>query len=179
MLVFFWVIALLYALPRTALLGALLLTGPAGLYQLRFCTLPEQQLKPIRQFYEFSVRASGGAGSLASGPATAPGLGAAGRADGAGTAGAAGVAGKAGTSDITLTREPTADTQKAVDALLGTPLSADAAVRIALLNNPGLQSLLAGLGASDAQRVSWHSPPIACRPPSPSWRRACARPSRP
>ena len=43
--------------------GALLLTGPAGLYQLSFCTLPEQQLKPIRQFYEFSVRASGGAGS--------------------------------------------------------------------------------------------------------------------
>lgn len=63
------------------------------------------------------------------------------------------VAGKAGTSDVTLTREPTADTRKAVDALLGTPLSADAAVRIALLNNPGLQSSLAGLGASDAQRM--------------------------
>jgi multidrug efflux system outer membrane protein len=70
------------------------------------------------------------------------------------------VAGKAGTSDVTLTREPTADTQKAVDALLGTPLSADAAVRIALLNNPGLQSSLAGLGASDAQRVQAGRLPI-------------------
>ncbi len=60
---------------------------------------------------------------------------------------------KAGVADVALTREPTAQSEKAVDALLLQPLSADAAVRIALLNNPGLQASLAVLGASDAQRV--------------------------
>ena len=36
---------------------------------------------------------------------------------------------------------------------LKTPVDADTAVRIALLNNPGLQAQLAQLGIADAQRV--------------------------
>ncbi len=40
-----------------------------------------------------------------------------------------------------------------VESLLASPLSADAAVRIALLNNPGLQMTLAELGIADAERV--------------------------
>lgn len=43
--------------------GALMLTGPAGSYVVEICAHPEAQLKPIRHFYEFSVRARGGAGA--------------------------------------------------------------------------------------------------------------------
>jgi hypothetical protein len=56
--------------------------------------------------------------------------------------------------DAALSREPTPAAQQAIQALLmQQPLSADAAMRIALLNNPGLQASLSALGASDAQRV--------------------------
>lgn len=41
----------------------------------------------------------------------------------------------------------------AVDALLSRSLSADGAVRIALMNNPGLQAVLAELGISEAELV--------------------------
>ncbi|MEJ5129106.1 TolC family protein [Comamonas sp. MYb21] len=43
--------------------------------------------------------------------------------------------------------------QTHIDAWLQQPLDADTAVRIALLNNPGLQLQLAQLGIADAQRV--------------------------
>ena len=46
-----------------------------------------------------------------------------------------------------------AQAQQAVQALLATPLTQDAAVRIALLNNPGLQARLSALGVADAERV--------------------------
>ena len=55
--------------------------------------------------------------------------------------------------------EPTALSQdpqlalSAVAELLKSPVTAEAAVRIALLNNPGLQASLATLGISDADRV--------------------------
>jgi multidrug efflux system outer membrane protein len=63
-------------------------------------------------------------------------------------------AGRAGVGDAALSREPTPAAQQAIQALLmQQPLSADAAMRIALLNNPGLQASLSALGASDAQRV--------------------------
>ncbi|MFY3385068.1 TolC family protein [Paracidovorax sp. MALMAid1276] len=43
--------------------------------------------------------------------------------------------------------------QPAVKAWLAQPLTQDAAVRIALLNNPGLRARLAALGVADAERV--------------------------
>ena len=48
---------------------------------------------------------------------------------------------------------PAVDSRAAVAALLAVPLTADAAVRIALMNNPGLQAAMgaAGLGVSDLQ----------------------------
>ena len=46
-----------------------------------------------------------------------------------------------------------ADAQAAIQRWLAEPLTADSAVRIALLNNPGLQSRLAQLGVQDADRV--------------------------
>ncbi len=51
---------------------------------------------------------------------------------------------------------PGADNSAEVDALLKAPLGADAAVRIALLNNPGLQAALAadGVNISDAAALS-------------------------
>lgn len=51
-----------------------------------------------------------------------------------------------------LLPRPAADASSAVAALLGAPLTADAAVRIALLNNPALQATLAseGLSLTDA-----------------------------
>jgi len=62
----------------------------------------------------------------------------------------AGVAAPALPSTDRAAREQ-ADT--AVAQWLAAPLSADAAVRIALLRNPGLQARLAALGVADAQRV--------------------------
>ena len=51
--------------------------------------------------------------------------------------------------------DPAAQAQgaEAVRGWLAEPLTADAAVRIALLNNPGLQARLAQLGVQDADRV--------------------------
>ncbi len=51
---------------------------------------------------------------------------------------------------------PGTDNSKEVDALLKAPLSADTAVRVALLNNPGLQAALAadGVNISDATASS-------------------------
>ncbi|WP_311220600.1 MULTISPECIES: TolC family protein [unclassified Acidovorax] len=46
-----------------------------------------------------------------------------------------------------------ADAHAAIQRWLAEPLTADSAVRIALLNNPGLQSRLAQLGVQDADRV--------------------------
>ncbi|GAA6119505.1 TolC family protein [Acidovorax sp. FG27] len=46
-----------------------------------------------------------------------------------------------------------AEAQAAVQRWLAEPLTADAAVRIALLGNPGLQARLARLGVQDADRV--------------------------
>jgi hypothetical protein len=50
-----------------------------------------------------------------------------------------------------------------VDELLAAPLSMDAAVQVALLNNRGLQARLAALGVSDAERV------MASRLPNPGF----------
>ena len=61
--------------------------------------------------------------------------------------------GKTVGGDATLSREPTAQTQRDIAALLTQPLAEGAAVRIALLNNPGLHSSLATLGISDADRA--------------------------
>ena len=46
-----------------------------------------------------------------------------------------------------------ADAQTQIDQWLQKPVDSDTAVRIALLNNPGLQARLAALGLQDAQRV--------------------------
>ncbi len=62
-------------------------------------------------------------------------------------------AGKGSVADAALAREPSADTQQAIRALLQKPLTAEAAVRIALLNNPGIHASLSALGISDADRV--------------------------
>ncbi len=60
--------------------------------------------------------------------------------------------GKTGSAVTALAQDaPTA--QARVAELLGQPLDAQAAVRIALLNNPGLHASLATLGISDADRV--------------------------
>ena len=53
----------------------------------------------------------------------------------------------------TLARNPSAQSDQAIADLLAQPVAEEAAVRIALLNNPGLQSSLATLGISDADRV--------------------------
>ena len=51
--------------------------------------------------------------------------------------------------------DPTAraQAQESIERWLAEPLTQDAAVRIALLNNPGLQARLAALGVADAERV--------------------------
>lgn len=67
--------------------------------------------------------------------------------------------GRTGGVDATLVREPTAQTQGAIRDLLSRPLTAEAAVRIALLNNPQLQASLAALGIGDAERVQAGSIP--------------------
>lgn len=65
------------------------------------------------------------------------------------------VAGK--TAGVSVKLSAMADTQAQTDAavaeLLRDPLSAESAVRVALLNNPALQASLATLGVSDALRV--------------------------
>ncbi len=46
-----------------------------------------------------------------------------------------------------------AEAQRAIEQWLAQPLTEDTAVRIALLNNPGLERRLAALGIADAERV--------------------------
>ncbi|HWH82942.1 MAG TPA: TolC family protein [Burkholderiaceae bacterium] len=60
--------------------------------------------------------------------------------------------------------EPDAATRARLDALLAQPLSADAAVELALLNNRALQAQFAGLGIAEADRVQ------AGRLPNPTLR---------
>jgi outer membrane protein, multidrug efflux system len=62
------------------------------------------------------------------------------------------VQGKTSGVAVTLTQDPQA-VQAAVVELLKGPITAESAVRIALLNNPGLQASMATLGVSDADRV--------------------------
>lgn len=61
-------------------------------------------------------------------------------------------AGKTAGSHVTLSKDSDA-INSTVAELLKQPVTADAAVRIALLNNAALQGSLATLGISDAQRV--------------------------
>ena len=64
-------------------------------------------------------------------------------------------AGKTGGVDARLANihDGKAESDAAVAELLKTPLGAESAVRVALLNSPALQGSLATLGVSDAQRV--------------------------
>ena len=61
--------------------------------------------------------------------------------------------------DATLSRSPTPDGDKAIAELLAQPISEASAVRLALLNNPGLHASMATLGLSDADRVQMGSLP--------------------
>ncbi|MFO1193375.1 MAG: TolC family protein [Rhodoferax sp.] len=54
---------------------------------------------------------------------------------------------------VRVAAEPDAAARATVDRLLQAPLDIDAAVQIALLNNPGLQSALATLGLREADRA--------------------------
>ena len=63
------------------------------------------------------------------------------------------VAGKTAGVEAALARSDTDATRTAVATLLQKPLTAESAVRIALLNNPGLHASLSTLGVSDAERV--------------------------
>lgn len=62
-------------------------------------------------------------------------------------------AGKTAGVDAQVATADTQATRDAVAALLARPISAESAVRIALLNNPGLHASMAALGISDADRV--------------------------
>jgi outer membrane protein, multidrug efflux system len=64
----------------------------------------------------------------------------------------AGVAAQVAVADTAATRE-------AVAKLLAQPITAESAVRVALLNNPGLHASMATLGISDAERVQAGSLP--------------------
>ena len=66
--------------------------------------------------------------------------------------------GKTSGVEVTLTQDPLA-IEAAVAESLKTPMTAESAVRIALLNNPGLQASMATLGISDADRVQMGRPP--------------------
>jgi multidrug efflux system outer membrane protein len=61
--------------------------------------------------------------------------------------------GKTAGVEVALGGVSTAQTVQAVTGLLAQPVDEAAAVRIALLNNPGLQASMATLGISDADRV--------------------------
>lgn len=60
-----------------------------------------------------------------------------------------------GTTAALPSTDPTARAaaQQSIEGWLAQPLTQDAAVRIALLNNPGLRARLAALGVADAERV--------------------------
>ena len=62
------------------------------------------------------------------------------------------IQGKTGGVAVTLAQDPQA-VHAAVADLLKVPITAESAVRIALLNNPNLQASMATLGVSDADRV--------------------------
>ena len=62
------------------------------------------------------------------------------------------VQGKTGGVEVSLTQDPQA-IAATVGQLLKAPITAESAVRIALLNNPSLQASMATLGVSDADRV--------------------------
>ena len=68
------------------------------------------------------------------------------------------VQGKTAGDKVTLTQDPQTDAATVAD-LLKAPLTAESAVRIALLNNPSLQASMATLGVSDADRVQMGRPP--------------------
>ena len=59
-------------------------------------------------------------------------------------------AGRTAGASVTLSARDDAATRSAVAELLKAPVTAESAVRIALLNNPGLHASLATLGISDA-----------------------------
>jgi outer membrane protein, multidrug efflux system len=63
------------------------------------------------------------------------------------------VAGRAAGTTAQVAAANTAATREAVTKLLAAPITAESAVRIALLNNPGLHASMATLGISDADRV--------------------------
>lgn len=67
--------------------------------------------------------------------------------------------GKTAGVDASVAVADTAATRAAVDKLLAAPITAESAVRIALLNNPGLHASMATLGISDADRVAAGSIP--------------------
>jgi multidrug efflux system outer membrane protein len=69
------------------------------------------------------------------------------------------VAGKTGPVIARLPAPDTAAAHMSLAELLKTPVDAESAVRIALLNNPGLHGSLATLGVSDALRVQAGSLP--------------------
>lgn len=60
--------------------------------------------------------------------------------------------GKTGNVDVSLST-PSEESAKVVAELLAKPITGDSAVRIALLNNPGLQTAFAQLAISDADRA--------------------------
>ncbi len=62
-------------------------------------------------------------------------------------------AGKTAGTTAQVAAADTAATREAVATLLAQPINAESAVRIALLNNPGLHASMATLGISDADRV--------------------------
>jgi outer membrane protein, multidrug efflux system len=62
-------------------------------------------------------------------------------------------AGKTAGTPAQVALADTAATREAVAKLLAQPITAESAVRIALLNNPGLHASMATLGISDADRV--------------------------
>jgi outer membrane protein, multidrug efflux system len=63
------------------------------------------------------------------------------------------VTGKTAGTTAQVAAADTAATREAVAKLLAQPITAESAVRIALLNNPGLHAAMATLGISDADRV--------------------------
>ncbi len=63
------------------------------------------------------------------------------------------VSGKTAGTTAQVATVDNAATREAVTKLLAAPLTAESAVRIALLNNPGLHASMATLGISDADRV--------------------------
>ena len=67
--------------------------------------------------------------------------------------------GKTAGVDASVATADTAATRDAVVKLLAAPITLESAVRIALLNNPGLHANMATLGISDAERVAAGSLP--------------------